>query len=433
MPGETVRVQVVGERGAARVAEVIRVESPSPRRAAPLPPFRALRRVPLPAHRLRDTARAQGTAPQADSSRGGRARRIPSRSRPSRLARPLRLPEQDGVRLRREAAAGSPSGSGRRSRPQAADLPADPAARRVPDFRPRRRARLSRPRSNSPGRTASKASSRRRAGEPPPPRPPAGQADRGAHGRPGDGRARRTRARRRWRGARGRRPGAPELRPRHEQPRLGLRRATRATRLVAGAPFIEETPGRPRHSGSIRRPSSRRTRPAPSSSTAGSADEAPLGAGEPRPRTLLRQRGDRALARRRGGRVTGIDSSPGQHRQRRGERPRQRHRERRVRAGHGRGPADGSLREPADVVVVDPPRVGLTARPSSSRPRRRARYRLRLLQPGIARPRSPRLPRRGVPGLVPLALRPLPPHPAPRNAGRARPLSADGFTFAARP
>lgn len=35
VPGETVRVQVVGERGAARVAEVIRVEGPSPRRAAP--------------------------------------------------------------------------------------------------------------------------------------------------------------------------------------------------------------------------------------------------------------------------------------------------------------------------------------------------------------------------------------------------------------
>jgi 23S rRNA (uracil1939-C5)-methyltransferase len=33
--GETVRVQVVGERGAARVAETIRLESPSPRRAEP--------------------------------------------------------------------------------------------------------------------------------------------------------------------------------------------------------------------------------------------------------------------------------------------------------------------------------------------------------------------------------------------------------------
>ncbi len=35
VPGETVRVQVVGERGAARVAEVLRVEVPSPRRAVP--------------------------------------------------------------------------------------------------------------------------------------------------------------------------------------------------------------------------------------------------------------------------------------------------------------------------------------------------------------------------------------------------------------
>jgi 23S rRNA (uracil1939-C5)-methyltransferase len=35
VPGETVRVQVVGERGAAGIAEVIRVESPSPRRAVP--------------------------------------------------------------------------------------------------------------------------------------------------------------------------------------------------------------------------------------------------------------------------------------------------------------------------------------------------------------------------------------------------------------
>jgi 23S rRNA (uracil1939-C5)-methyltransferase len=35
VPGERVLVQVVGERGAARIAEVIRVESPSPRRAEP--------------------------------------------------------------------------------------------------------------------------------------------------------------------------------------------------------------------------------------------------------------------------------------------------------------------------------------------------------------------------------------------------------------
>lgn len=35
VPGEILRVQVVGERGAARVAEVVRLESPSPRRAEP--------------------------------------------------------------------------------------------------------------------------------------------------------------------------------------------------------------------------------------------------------------------------------------------------------------------------------------------------------------------------------------------------------------
>lgn len=35
VPGERVRVQVVGERGAARVAEVVRLEAPSARRAAP--------------------------------------------------------------------------------------------------------------------------------------------------------------------------------------------------------------------------------------------------------------------------------------------------------------------------------------------------------------------------------------------------------------
>jgi 23S rRNA (uracil1939-C5)-methyltransferase len=35
VPGETVRVQVVGERGAARVAEVVRLETPSPRRTVP--------------------------------------------------------------------------------------------------------------------------------------------------------------------------------------------------------------------------------------------------------------------------------------------------------------------------------------------------------------------------------------------------------------
>ncbi len=35
VPGERVRVQIVGERGAARIAEVIRIESPSPRRAEP--------------------------------------------------------------------------------------------------------------------------------------------------------------------------------------------------------------------------------------------------------------------------------------------------------------------------------------------------------------------------------------------------------------
>jgi 23S rRNA (uracil1939-C5)-methyltransferase len=35
VPGESVRVQIVGERGTARIAEAIRVESPSPRRADP--------------------------------------------------------------------------------------------------------------------------------------------------------------------------------------------------------------------------------------------------------------------------------------------------------------------------------------------------------------------------------------------------------------
>lgn len=35
VPGERVRVQVVGERGAARIAEVVRIESPSPGRAEP--------------------------------------------------------------------------------------------------------------------------------------------------------------------------------------------------------------------------------------------------------------------------------------------------------------------------------------------------------------------------------------------------------------
>lgn len=35
VPGERVRVQVVAERGAARIAEVVRVEAPSPRRAEP--------------------------------------------------------------------------------------------------------------------------------------------------------------------------------------------------------------------------------------------------------------------------------------------------------------------------------------------------------------------------------------------------------------
>ncbi|HOW84679.1 MAG TPA: 23S rRNA (uracil(1939)-C(5))-methyltransferase RlmD [Candidatus Aminicenantes bacterium] len=35
VPGERVRVQVVAERGAARIAEVVRLESPSPRRAEP--------------------------------------------------------------------------------------------------------------------------------------------------------------------------------------------------------------------------------------------------------------------------------------------------------------------------------------------------------------------------------------------------------------
>ncbi|MCK7527662.1 MAG: twin-arginine translocation signal domain-containing protein [Ignavibacteriales bacterium] len=86
--------------------------------------------------------------------------------------------------------------------------------------------------------------------------------------------------------------------------------------------------------------------------------------------------------------------------------------------------AGGPLREPADVVIVDPPRVGLTGQGAQAdRPRRRARSRLRLLQSGLARPRSPVAPRRGIPDLVPRPVRPLPPHAASRNAGRARPLS----------
>ncbi|MCK7519522.1 MAG: hypothetical protein MZV64_18215 [Ignavibacteriales bacterium] len=201
-------------------------------------------------------------------------------------------------------------------------------------------------------------------GPAPPSRPPRGQADGRAHGRPGDGRPARTSTWPPWPAAS--LEAAPEL------------QELQPTSPTAAAPTcVEHEAVTARRRGAVHRGEAGRADlprlPAellpdqhgrrPSSSTGAIGEEAVLtGPDQPRPRPLLRQRGHRALARGRGGDGDG----------RRQPRPPtsptavenalvNRDRERRVRARHGRGPGSSEpLREPADVVIVDPPRVGLT-------------------------------------------------------------------------
>ncbi|MCK7524029.1 MAG: hypothetical protein MZV64_43580 [Ignavibacteriales bacterium] len=385
--------------------------------------------MPLPARRLRDAARPQGEGPAADI-RGGGARGTGRPPRPRHpVARPLRLPEQDGVRLRREARRARPGAPGEGQRPQETDLPADPAPRRVPHLLPRRRARLPRPRRIRPG-----------------PRP------------------RRLRA--------GDAPGQLRHLVLREAKRTGelmavlvtaplpdLDLAPLAGRLRDAAPELRsfvhvvnsrglrlrrarERPARrrgPVHRGGAGRadlpdlpadllPDQHGRRRAPLPRDPG---EGPARTGQPRPRALLRQRRDRALARGLGRPGDGGRRLAGQHRHGRRERPRQPDRERRLCAGDGRGPG-----RPV------PPRAGgrRRRRPAPRRtdqqgaqadaPRRRAGPRLRVLQSGIARPRSPGLPRRRATGSRPSRRFDLFPHtPHLETPGRARPLERGAFTF----
>ncbi len=295
VPGEALLVQVVGERGAARVAETIRVERPSPRRAAPrCRHFGACggcrfqhveygTQLELKERHLRRVL-DEGGLPEAAAV--GQARH--------RLAGPLRLQEQDGVRLRGEArgARARPQGEGHIGPP---DLPPDAAARGMPGLRPGRRPRL-------PGLPRFRRGPRPRglrAGHPqgpsPPSRPPGGEADGRAHGPPGHGRPAGDGPGRPGRPARRGRAGAQELRPRHQQPRLrpgrvrtdGPRRRRPVHRGEAGRALLPHLPAEllPDQHG-------RRGAPLPAPRRRGRPDE-----GQPRPGPLLRQRGHRALAR----------------------------------------------------------------------------------------------------------------------------------------
>ena len=337
--GETVRVQIVGERGAARIAEVVRVESPSPRRAEPRCPHFGPCGGCLFQHvdygtQLELKERHLRTDPRGSraSGRGGRA------------VKPITAsPDLYGFRNKMEFAFGEKFGRARpraqgKSHDEPPDLPPDAADRRMPDLRSVRRAHLPglprfRPRERPRGLRAGHPE-----GPPPPSRPPGREAHGRAHGPPRDGRAAGARSRPAGRAAGRRRARAPELRPRHQRPRLRPRRvredAARRRRPVhrgeAGPARLPDLSpellpdehgrrGASLPNGSGKKRLSRRRAASWGSTAAAGAIELSLAAAA--------------------GRVTGIDSSAGQYRQRRGERPGQPDRERRLRAGDGRSPA----------------------------------------------------------------------------------------------
>ena len=268
--GERVLVQVVAGRGAAEVAEVIRVESASARRAVARCPhfgpcggclFQHVEygtQLELKERYLRRTLEEAGLPDAAAATRPITA-----------------SPDLYGFRNKMEFAFGEKFGAAR-PRPQGedhlepADLSPDPARRGMPDLRPGRRAPLPRrhrfrPRERPRGLRAGHAK-----GPSPPPRPPGGEAHGRAHGHPGDGRAARS-------STSGRSPGSSP-RPRRRSGASSMSRATAAptsssSSACASSPASRSSrrswPACP--SASIRRASSRPTRPGPSSSTAASA------------------------------------------------------------------------------------------------------------------------------------------------------------------
>ncbi len=116
LPGDRVRGPPAAAQAALGQGPGGRVALARPGRGA-LPPFRQLRRLRLPEPGLRPPARAQGGALPRDDFK-----RLRPRPRPRRLpadpalARALRIPQQDGVRLRRRGG----GGQGGASRPIAA-------------------------------------------------------------------------------------------------------------------------------------------------------------------------------------------------------------------------------------------------------------------------------------------------------------------------
>ncbi len=267
-----VRVQVVGERGGAPGCRD-RSGSSRRRRAGPNPG------APISGRAAAASSSTSTTGPSSSSKNGtsgGRSKKagVTGRRGPVKpvtaLARPLRLPEQDGVRLR--GAAGARSSLGLRER---ATRPASPAAGRSAF----RNALSSAPPSSWSSRTSS-TSPRARASTPRH-RPAAGvlshlvlrrgEADGRAHGPPGDRRP----AEGATSAALAERlaaacPGAEMLRPRHEPPRL-RHVGFEETRRSSPAPRSSRKSWPASPSGSTRQPSSRPTRPRASSSTAGSA------------------------------------------------------------------------------------------------------------------------------------------------------------------
>jgi septum formation protein len=186
-------------------------------------------------------------------------------------------------------------------------------------------------------------------------------------------------------------------------------------RFIAGVPFIEE-----RLAGL-----SFRVYPPSFFQTNTAGAELLYGRIREGPGALLRQRGDRALARRRGGEADGHRLLARQYRQRRGERPRQPDRQRRLPGGHGRGPAGRAARRAGRHRHRRPAARRADGQgPAQGRGPRRAGHRLCLVQSPLASPGPPRLPGRGLPAGLALSLRLLPAHAASRDAGHPRPLNA---------